>query len=376
MDKILILSCWDDDFELKSVRGTPENAYFCDFLKKNGMAFRYVFPSKRKDFPPEFTPVKARLMPEKRLIRPMTSIFNYFLLNSAILRKVRSLKEKYSLVYSICSSTSLAARKIADEQKIPFAQKFAGLIFYPRFSLLERILKDFHTFMALRLNADRYFVVDDGSGGGKALIKLGIPEEKVVNLPNPGPEIIYPKMQNAVPVVGWIGRFNKLKGVHFLPEIIERVLKTTQNVKFRIIGFGEYEEFLKSRLPADRVSIERGGTYFETLKVYRELDILMSTNIYANLTLPVIEALAHGVPVVAFDVPGTRRIIKDGENGFVVRPFDVEEFAERVIELVKDRELRERMGGPGREAACSLPPWPSRIQFEVSELLKLVPEES
>ena len=153
-------------------------------------------------------------------------------------------------------------------------------------------------------------------------------------------------------------------------------MKTTQNVKFRIIGFGEYEEFLKLRLPADRVSIERGGTYFETLKVYRELDIFMSTNIYANLTLPVIEALAHGVPVVAFDVPGTRKIIKDGENGFVVRPFDVEGFAERVIELVKNRELRERMGGPGREAARSLPPWPSRIQFEVSELLKLTQGKS
>ena len=55
--------------------------------------------------------------------------------------------------------------------------------------------------------------------------------------------------------------------------------------------------------------------------------------------------MACGVPVVAFDCEnGPRSIITDGENGFLIPTFDIEAFAEKVMLLMKDRELRLRMG--------------------------------
>ncbi len=371
MAKILILTCWDDDFDLETVRGTPETAYLLYYLRKYGIEYTVCFPSKNRSFPGDFVPVKVKLLPSRRIIRFVTLPLNYFLLNFAILRKTRSLNEKYNLVYSLCSSTSFAAWKISKELGIPYVQKFSGLIFYGKYGKFERWLQDFHTAFTLKLRPDLTFVVDDGSGGGRLLIDSGLPKESVVTLPNPVPEKIFPKKRNSSPVVGWVGRFNRLKGVNFLPDIAAGVLEMMPDVKFRIVGFGPYRSFLEKKLSKFRqnVTIEKGGTYFETLKIYGEIDLFISTNIYANYTLPVLEALAHGTPVVAFDVPGTRRLIVDGKNGYIVPTFDTGLFSKRVVDaLVRLDEMVE----PAREAVNGLPRWLNRMNLEITMLKRLM----
>jgi glycosyltransferase involved in cell wall biosynthesis len=62
-----------------------------------------------------------------------------------------------------------------------------------------------------------------------------------------------------------------------------------------------------------------------------------------------IEALAAGRPVVATRVGGVPDVVRDGEDGFLVDPGDVEALAERLATLARDAELRERMGAAGRE---------------------------
>ena len=371
MGKILILTCWDDDFDLETVRGTPETAYLLHYLEKYGISRTVVFPSERKDFPANFVPVKVKLLPSGRGIRFISTPINYYFLNFAILRKVRSLKEKYDLVYSLCSSTSFAAWKISKEQGIPYVQKFSGLIFFGKYGKFERWLQDFHTTFTLKLRPDLTFVVDDGSGGGRLLIDSGLPKERVVTLPNPVPEKIFPKKRNLPPVIGWVGRFNRLKGVNFLPDIVADVLEMMPDVKFRIVGFGPYRSFLEKKLMRFRqnATIEEGGTYFETLKIYGEIDLFISTNVYANYTLPVLESLAHGTPVVAFRVPGTGRLIRDGINGYVVPTFNTGMFAKKIVEAL--RRVNE-MVGPAREAVNGLPRWPNRMALEITMLKRLM----
>ena len=62
--------------------------------------------------------------------------------------------------------------------------------------------------------------------------------------------------------------------------------------------------------------------------------------------------MACGVPVVAFDCEnGPRSIITDGENGFLIPPFDISLFAEKVMLLMKDHKLRFRMGTNAQKTA-------------------------
>jgi glycosyltransferase involved in cell wall biosynthesis len=62
-----------------------------------------------------------------------------------------------------------------------------------------------------------------------------------------------------------------------------------------------------------------------------------------------IEALAAGRPVVATRVGGLPDVVREGEDGFLVLPGDVDELADRLERLAADEELRRRMGEAGRE---------------------------
>jgi glycosyltransferase involved in cell wall biosynthesis len=57
-----------------------------------------------------------------------------------------------------------------------------------------------------------------------------------------------------------------------------------------------------------------------------------------------------GLPVVSFDCEnGPRSIITDGDNGFLVPPYDIESFANRIIQLIVSQDLRRSMGEKGRK---------------------------
>ena len=69
--------------------------------------------------------------------------------------------------------------------------------------------------------------------------------------------------------------------------------------------------------------------------------------------ITMLESLASGVPMVVTDAGGMPEIIKDGLNGFVVRVKRHYELAEKIIKLLKDDELRKRLGDNGREMVAS-----------------------
>ena len=55
------------------------------------------------------------------------------------------------------------------------------------------------------------------------------------------------------------------------------------------------------------------------------------------------EAMATGLPLVVTDCRGSRDLVKDGENGFIVGIDDVESFADGIEKLYKSKELRKEL---------------------------------
>ena len=85
---------------------------------------------------------------------------------------------------------------------------------------------------------------------------------------------------------------------------------------------------------------------------YLNSSIFILPSRFEGFGLVLIEAMACGVPVVSFDCEnGPRSIITDGVDGFLISPFNVEAFAEKVILLMKDEDLRREMGENARRSA-------------------------
>ena len=71
-----------------------------------------------------------------------------------------------------------------------------------------------------------------------------------------------------------------------------------------------------------------------------------------NLPLIAMEASACSLPIVSFDIGGLPDIVSNGINGFLVKPFDTEKFANSLSLLINNEELKEKMSLASRKL-CS-----------------------
>lgn len=76
--------------------------------------------------------------------------------------------------------------------------------------------------------------------------------------------------------------------------------------------------------------------------MYTQASIYIMTSRTEGFGLVLLEAQAHHLPTVAFDVPyGPRNIIEDNLNGFLCKPFDTDEMADKICELIENEEKRK-----------------------------------
>ena len=83
----------------------------------------------------------------------------------------------------------------------------------------------------------------------------------------------------------------------------------------------------------------------------RKAAVVIQKSIKEGFCLAVTEAMWKETPVVASRVGGIPLQIKDGVNGFLLEPNDTEGFANKIIKIMKDRDMAKEMGEKGKEIA-------------------------
>jgi glycosyltransferase involved in cell wall biosynthesis len=89
--------------------------------------------------------------------------------------------------------------------------------------------------------------------------------------------------------------------------------------------------------------------YYSLADIYVQPSIIDKDGTTEGLGVTILEAMACETACIGSSVGGIPDIIKDGENGFLVNPADPEQLAEKIIFLLKNRELREGIGKKGRK---------------------------
>lgn len=115
------------------------------------------------------------------------------------------------------------------------------------------------------------------------------------------------------------------------------------------------DHVIECRALASELGIEKNVTFLgfkADIKPYAvDFDVAIVPSVYADpLPRAVIEAMALGTPVIAFDVGGVAEMLSDGETGTLVRgaPPDVDGLAKQILRYLRDPSLREAQGRAGR----------------------------
>jgi glycosyltransferase involved in cell wall biosynthesis len=157
-----------------------------------------------------------------------------------------------------------------------------------------------------------------------------------------------------VPVVGFVGRFTRDKGITELLDASEVVLRTFPDTWFLLLGCIEDGDPIPASY-VDRLEnhprMVRAGFVSDTSPYYHLMSILAFPSHREGFPNAPLEAGAAGVPVAGFAVTGTVDAVVDGETGILVSRGEVDALAETLIRLLKDQTLRTRLSEAARERA-------------------------
>lgn len=178
--------------------------------------------------------------------------------------------------------------------------------------------------------------------------------DNVVKIPDALPFKIDDKSDLSAKRVISIGRYAYDKGNDLLLQAWSVIEKKHPDWTLDIYGNGDKEPYQKQmvELGIDPQRCHLYGPISDVKKEYLSSSFFVLPSRFEGFGLVIIEAMACGVPVVAFDCEnGPRSIIDDGETGFLIPPFDINALAEKLMQLISDDNLRKKIGANAQEAA-------------------------
>lgn len=147
-------------------------------------------------------------------------------------------------------------------------------------------------------------------------------------------------------LVIFVGRLDKEKGIDYLVRAAKDI-----NGEVYILGGGDYDKELKKITKDLKLKNVKFLGYFgkeylkELRQFYRKANVVVvPSTVKEALGLVILEAMAAQTPVVASNIGGIPNIVKDGKTGFLVRPRNPKDIAEKVNKILNNEKLEKAIG--------------------------------
>jgi glycosyltransferase involved in cell wall biosynthesis len=146
----------------------------------------------------------------------------------------------------------------------------------------------------------------------------------------------------------YAGRLFWMKGVQFVLMAYKNLRKQFKNLRLRIFGQGpmrnEVERFITSKGLGKDVFFGGLLPHKMLLKEIAKSDIAVFPSLYESQPMFILEAMACKKALVAFDLPYSREMIRNGYNGLLARAYDVKDLSDKIALSLLDRTLRLELG--------------------------------
>lgn len=144
---------------------------------------------------------------------------------------------------------------------------------------------------------------------------------------------------------------SNLRPVKRIPDLLKVAAELKHNKHFKLLilaggDFAPYEPLLKKLNLQKTVIVKKGEANVENY--LNAADIGLYTSEEESFGLGILESMAFGQPIVATNIGGIPEVVKDGKTGFLAKLGDVKALARHVIKLMKDNNLRQKMGNAAK----------------------------
>lgn len=188
----------------------------------------------------------------------------------------------------------------------------------------------------------------------------------------------------------FVGRVAPEKGVHILLDAFQKVTDYYPQTRLEIVGpkkmivskefidpankdskvsalaslmasRGTYLSYLQERISPDKaeqVSFTGFVPHTQLVTYYQDADVFIFPSVWNEpFGIPLVEAMATGVPLVATRSGAFPEIVEEGKTGLLVERDNSSELAEAILQLLSDENLRKSMGRAGRQRVVEMFSW-------------------
>ena len=152
-------------------------------------------------------------------------------------------------------------------------------------------------------------------------------------------------------IVLTLSTFAPRKGILEFLDVIEKVSKTNKNIRFLLAGRdemnGQVRKIVKLRKLEEFVKILGFVEDIKTILKKSKL-LVIPSRLPEGCPTSALEAMSHGVPVLGYNIFGVNEVIIDRSTGYLIEPFNSKALANKIVELIKDKNKLELFDKNGR----------------------------
>jgi glycosyltransferase involved in cell wall biosynthesis len=180
--------------------------------------------------------------------------------------------------------------------------------------------------------------------------------KKIQDLIKKNPEVIIPRNIDVKhPIIGAVARLSYEKGIDILIQAFSRVQKMHPNTQLLLVGDGshrkEYEILVKRSNLEQSVFFYGAADWNTAMHLMFLMNIVVVPSRFEGFGLTAAEGMAMGKPVIASDTFGLKELITHGESGLLFENENHTDLANKLLQLLSDINLSEKLSKVGYEKA-------------------------
>ncbi len=169
----------------------------------------------------------------------------------------------------------------------------------------------------------------------------------------------------------YVGRFDSKKGVPYLIDAIEILVKKNIPIKLTLVGgLGNQETIIKQKIIKIKNYVDYKGLIAfgdDLFNEYKKAQIFVIPSLEDMQGKTQLEAMAFGTPVIGSNVGGIPEIIKDNWNGILVRPGNSKDIANAIEKILNNKDLRKKFIKHGLQTANKY-----TLEYQIEFMIKKI----